>query len=176
MEWHEYELYHPARPGLPSELSREDARVEFENLIAQKDNRIAQLADLVRHDGVTLDRSDESIQALNDWFIAHAEEDEVRRGFISGRWVSVAIDIALHLGDTLIARHTNLRWEFYTWGGKRANGYQEPVIMGFSTEDSKFRTNLALVDSIIRTGNAIVLGEPDRLEFVELLAATGERA
>ncbi|NTV38428.1 MAG: hypothetical protein HGA51_00500 [Demequinaceae bacterium] len=57
-----------------------------------------------------------------------------------------------------------------------ANDYQEPVIMGFSTEDSKFRTYLALVDSIIRTGNAIVLEEPDRLEFVELLAATGERA
>lgn len=176
MEWHEYELYEPVTFGLHSELSRKDASVEYENLMAQKEKRIALLGALVVHDGVTLDGSNVSVQALNDWFITHAEEDDVRRGFISGRWVSVAIDIALYLGETLIARHPNLRWEFYTWGGKRANGYHQAVILGFSTEDPKFHTNLALVDSIMRSGNAIVLGEPLRNEFVDLLAATEARA
>jgi hypothetical protein len=176
MEWHEYELYLPVRFGLHSALSRKDARVEYENLMAQKEQRIVLLADLVGHDGVTLDGSDESVQALNDWFIAHAEEDEVRRGFISGRWVSVAIDIALYLGETLIVRHPNLRWDFYTWGGKRADGYHQAVIMGFSTEDPKFHTNLALEAIVVGSGNAIVLGEPARNQFVRLLAATGERA
>lgn len=176
MEWHEYELYQPVRFGLHSELSRKDARAEYENLMSQKDQRVALLADLVAHDGVTLDWSDESVQALNGWFADHAEEDEERRGFIAGRWVSVAIDIALYLGEILITRHPHLRWEFYTWGGKRAHGFHQAVIMGFSTEDPRFHTNLALVDSVIRTGNAIVLGEPERNRLVTLLAATEERA
>jgi hypothetical protein len=40
-------------------------------------------------------------------------------------------------------RHPNLWWEFFTWGRKNVCHHQ-PVIMGFSTEDPKFKTNIDL--------------------------------
>jgi hypothetical protein len=51
-------------------------------------------------------------------------------------WYSIAGDIGLFLGDLMIERHPILHWEFFTWG-KSSIAYQQPVIMGFGTEDPK---------------------------------------
>jgi hypothetical protein len=46
---------------------------------------------------------------------------------------SLTNDVALFLGDEMIARNPGLRWEFFTWG-KRDLSYQRHVIMGFPDE------------------------------------------
>lgn len=176
MDWHDYELYVPVTRGLHSEMSRPDARAEYENLMANRPGRIAMLGALVAHDGVRLDGSDDSVQALNEWFVENVEEDTIARGLISGRWVSVAIDVSLYLGDLLIARHPNLRWELYTWGGKRADGYHQAVLMGFASEDPQWHTNLAIEPIVLAVGNAAIMGDKSSSRFARLVQATSIRA
>jgi hypothetical protein len=78
-----------------------------------------------------------------------------RPGSLLPDWYSVVNDVALFLGDVMIERHPNLHWEFFTWGKKNAS-YQRPVIMGFGTEDPKFRTNLDVHRGVATYGHRIV--------------------
>ncbi|HEX6443920.1 MAG TPA: hypothetical protein VF053_02450 [Streptosporangiales bacterium] len=73
-------------------------------------------------------------------------------------WYSVVNDIALFLGEVMIERHPHLRWEFHTWGKKNAS-YQRHVIMGFSTEDPRYHTNMDIDRGLAVYGQRIVSGE-----------------
>lgn len=138
ISWRGYESY-PGVALFPNELSRADARSLYELCMATKDERIAMLGRLAESDGVVLGHDDDALQALNDWFSATVEPDPDRPGRLLAEWYSVCHDIGLFLGEAMIARSPNLRWEFFTWGAKNI-AYQWHVIMGFGTEPAKFHT------------------------------------
>ena len=138
--WDEYELYDPIVRVRLDEAPRKDARRSFRHAMDTKDERIAALGRLVRSAGVQLSASNADIQALNFWFRENAEPDDRISGRMLPRWYSVSHDVAMHLGDVVINRNPNLRWEFFIWG-KKAICYQMPVIMGFAGEDPKYKTS-----------------------------------
>ena len=105
---------------------------------------------------MALGDDDGSVQALNDWYVAEIEpEPDMPPGWLRPEWYSVSQDVALFLSDLIIARNPNLRWEFYTWG-KRCIDYQQHVIMGFTSEAPRFKTNMNLERMIVGYGHHII--------------------
>ncbi len=155
INWNGYEIYDPGVSALRGTLPRTEARQAYERLMQAKPARIEMLRRLLGANGVELDSSDAAIQDLNDWFYANVEPDPDNPGRLLPDWYSVANDIALFLGDVMIQRHPNLHWEFFTWGKKNV-AYQRHVIMGFSTEDPKFKTNIDIGRSVATYGHRIV--------------------
>jgi hypothetical protein len=153
--WDNYEFYDPGFPGVLTtnfgldQVPRVEARRVYKRCMATKPERLVMLERLLAANGVVLGRTDEAVQELNDWFVASVEPDpEPPPGQIDWPWLSVCHDVALFLGEVMIERHPNLRWEFFTWGGKRSVSYHRNVIMGFNSEDSGPLSNLVLYRTV----------------------------
>jgi len=155
VDWNGYEIYHPGVSAPLQTLPRAEARQAYERLMQAKPARIGMLRQLLKANGVELDSSDAAIQDLNDWFYVNVEPDPDNPGRLLPDWYSIANDIGLFLGDVMIERHPNLLWEFFAWGMKNVS-YQRPVIMGFSTEDPKFHTNIDPDRSVSTYGHRII--------------------
>lgn len=150
-----YEIYDPGVAGNPQLLPRAEARQAFKQCMQTKPTRLEMLRQLLEASGLELGTSDDDVQVLNDWFYAHVEADPEHPGRLLSEWYSVVHDVALFLGDVMIERHPNLRWEFFTWG-KSNVAYQRHVIMGFSTEDPKFRTNIDIDRTVATYAHRII--------------------
>lgn len=155
IDWNGYQLYHPGVHAPLDTLPRAAARQAFERLMQAKSARVEMLRQLLKANGVELNTSDAAIQDLNDWFYANVQPDPDDPGRLLPDWYSVVNDIALFLGEVMIERNPNLHWEFFTWGRKNVS-YQRHVIMGFSTEDPKFRTNIDIERNLATYGHRIV--------------------
>ncbi len=195
--WAEYPLNESMPWWALSELPRSVARAEFDRTMREKDERVAIFRDLLAESGIEFDGSDGSVQSLNDWFV-ETMTPAADRNDPDRRSQSVCEDVTLLLGDVMIDRHPELRWEFFTWGKKNVS-YQSHVIMGFSLEDPKWHSNLGLsriiygygahvlgtrrglpVDVRVPEGHPlhgvqISLPPLDRSEFLSLLAAVARR-
>jgi len=155
VDWGAYEPYDAGTSGPASTLPRAEARRVFTRCMETKSARLEMLRRLLETNGVRLGSSDAAIQDLNEWFFANVEADPEHSGRLLPIWYSVCHDVALFLGDVMIERHPNLRWEFFTWG--KANvAFQRHVIMGFSTEDPKFHTNIDVDRSVSTYAHRIV--------------------
>jgi len=155
IEWDGYEPYDPGFIGLPNTLPRTEARQAFKRFMETKPARLELLSQLLKVNGVELGRSDAAIQVLNDWFFENVEADPEQPGWLVPEWYSVVHDVALFLGDVMIERHPNLHWEFFTWG-KTNVAFQWHVIMGFSTEDPKFHTNIDIERMVASYAHRII--------------------
>ncbi|MFJ3958067.1 hypothetical protein [Arthrobacter sp. NPDC090010] len=151
-------VYEPGEIDLRRRLEdrpRAEARSVFNHVMDTKDSRIELLTHLLEDNGVTVGKSDESIGDLSRWFYENVEPDPERPGAMLPIWYSVCRDIALFLGDLMIERNPQLRWEFFTWGKKNID-YHRHVIMGFSTENPKFHTDLNVDRSVSTYGHRII--------------------
>ncbi len=155
IDWDGYESYDPGAAEPPRSLPRAEARQVFKRCMATKHARIELLGRLLKANGVELGRDDAAIQDLNDWFFANVEADPEQPGRLAPEWYSVCHDIALFLGEVMIERHPNLHWEFFTWG-KTNVAFQRHVIMGFSTEDPKFHTNIDIDRTVAGYAHQII--------------------
>lgn len=143
-----YEPYQPKVPGLYRDLSRRDARNQYNDVMERREERIEQLAGLVGRNGVTFGRTDEALLALGEWYVTSVTPDQSDRSRLSPVWFAVSFDIALLLGEIMIQRVAGLRWEFYVWG-KTDMAYQRHVIMGFHTPDPRMNIDPQRVISVI---------------------------
>jgi hypothetical protein len=155
MDWDSYTIYDPGVAGPLNTLPRAEARQAYKQLMIAKPARIDTLRQLLKANHVSLGSDDATVQEVNDWFYTNVAADPQRTGRLLPEWYSVAGDIALFLGDVLIERHPNLSWQFFTWGAKNVS-YQRHVIMGFSTEDPKFKTNIDLDRNVRTYGHRII--------------------
>lgn len=149
VDWDGYEPFDPGASDPPRALPRAEARRVFKHCMETKSARLEILSRLLKANGVELANADSSVQDLNDWFFANVEADPEQPGRLLPIWYSVCHDVALFLGELMIERHPNLHWEFFTWG-KTNVAFQRHVIMGMSTEDPKFHTNID-IDRMVAT-------------------------
>lgn len=131
IDFSDYRCFDPGVARPLNEVTKTEAKKHFELLIREKNVRIAELKHLVAKSGIDLNGSEESIQKLNDWFFQHVEASEETSESLNPIWYSVVNDIALYLGEEIIRRAPNLRWELFL-SGKKNQSFQRPVIMGFS--------------------------------------------
>lgn len=155
IDWDGYEPYDPGVSQPTRTLTRVEALRVFRHCMESKPARLEMLNRLLRASGVGLSSADSSIQDLNDWFLANVEESPDQPGRLLPIWYSVCHDVALFLGDVMIERHPNLRWELFTWG-KSNVAFQRHVIMGFSSEDPKFHTNLDIDRTVSTYAHRVV--------------------
>ena len=155
MDWDGYEPYDAGIAAPLNTLPRAEARQAFKRGMETKPARIEMLRRLVKANGIELGTSDAAIQDLNDWFFTDIEPDAEAPGRPLVDWYSVIHDVALFLGEVMIERHPHLHWEFFTWG-KRNVSFQRHVIMGMSTEDPKFRTNIDIYRMVSQYAHDII--------------------
>jgi hypothetical protein len=140
VDWDDYRPYNPGIDRPLDELPRKEARPAAERMIATRGERIEALKRLARANGIELDGSDESIQALNDWFRRELEPDPEDEGAPRPLWFGVIHDIGMYLGDLIIERAPGLEWRIFD-KDKKADSYQHPVLMGFDTKDPNYHVD-----------------------------------
>jgi hypothetical protein len=178
VDWDGYSPYIPEFPVEPRplhEAPRREARAAFKQLMAAKDERIAELGRLLRRNGIELRSSDEGLQEVNDWFRTEVESDPQNPGRLRPLWYAVVNDLALYLGDVCIDRCPNLEWVMFTQGAKAA-AYQRHVIMGFKGVSNP-RYNFDVDLNLATYGHRIIGGqdvEPDA--FVRWVSSAEEDA
>lgn len=148
------------------DLPRRDARSEFNRSMQAKEHRIELLTRQLRKDGIDFDGSDDAVQEANDWFVkvmAPIPGSQV----LDELSLSITEDMALLLGDVMIDRHPELRWDFFIWGKTNIN-YQSHVIMGFSAEDPKWHGNLGLARIVHGYGTQIVTNRSGEPAYVDV--------
>ncbi len=129
--WDGYGPYMPLHEGLLGDLTRKQAREEFNHLMGEKAARIRELRSLLRANEVRCGVDDQAIQDLNDWFRVNVQANPDRPERLENIWYAVVNDIALDLGDVIISRSPGLRWTMFV-SGKRNIAYQRHVIAGFT--------------------------------------------
>lgn len=134
MDWDDYTLDDSGVRGPWDEPApRAEARSAYNRLLANKDERVAFLGALVQANGFSLGDSDGDIQRLNDWFRANVEAGEHRQ--VNAAWASVSRDVALFLGDVIVARRNDgVDWRFFDKPPSITFGYHRPVLMGYPNQ------------------------------------------
>lgn len=175
VEWDEYSPYVPEVAKPLHEATRPEARAAFKQLMAAKDERIAELRRLLRRNGIELRSSDEGLQQVNDWFRTEVEPDPHNPARLRPLWYAVVNDLSLYLGDVCIDRCPHLKWVMFDKGAK-SDAYQRHVIMGFTAvPNPKYNFDAGLV--LATYGHRIIGGqavEPDA--FVRWVSAAEEDA
>jgi hypothetical protein len=156
--WDDYQPYDPGVTGAWQDLPRRDAHAAFDRLIAAKGERIDVLRALLARNGVDLSEGDAGLQDLNDWFRTEVQPDPTSPGRMAPDWYPVVNDLALFLGDVIIARRPNLSWQFFI-AGKKDIAYQRPVISGF-TGVANPKYNIDPGRLLATYGHRIVAGQP----------------
>lgn len=136
IDWDDYEIYDPGVDRPLHEVTRAEATAAFDKLMREKPHRIQQLRALLAHNGVTLDSSNDGIQALNDWFRRHVIGDPQGDGRLEPEWYSVVNDIGLFLGDAITSRAPHLTWAM-SQRNKNDVDFQRHVITGFRQVKNK---------------------------------------
>jgi hypothetical protein len=122
IDWGSYEPFDARVPGTLRDAARADAEDHFARLMAARPERLDALAALAARHRVDLEPD-----ALGAWLVAEAPEASAD----AARWTGLVADVALWLGERLIARAPALRWELFV-SHKKATGYQRPVLVGFT--------------------------------------------
>jgi hypothetical protein len=170
-----YQCFDPGVDRPLSEVTKTEAKKHFDLLMREKDARIAELRKLVQRSGIELNGSDDSIQKLNDWLFLHVEQSEKELGRLKPIWYSVVNDIALFLGEEIIRRARNPRWELLL-SGKKNLSFQRPVITGFSKVTNP-KYNIDLDWTIGVYGHRIISkNEEERDLFVRIVKSAIQNA
>lgn len=119
------------RMSLPlREVPREVAEAVYAQLMAEKADRCAALEAEAIAAGV-----EPTPLGIGTWLkekLAGAEDTS-----------GIAVDLALWLGERIIARAPQLRWEMYV-GVKKSTGYQRAVLTGFTrVDDPRYYVDVA---------------------------------
>ncbi len=114
------------------DVPREVAEEVYARLMAEKAERCAALEARAAAEGV-----EATPLAIGAWLraqLAGRDPDTIS---------DVAVDVALWLGERIIARAPHLRWELYT-GVKKSTGYQRAVLTGFTkVDDPRYYVDVA---------------------------------
>lgn len=171
VDWSGYEPYVPLLARPLHELSRGEARAEFERLMFAKGERIEELRRLLEQNGVLLRGDDAGLEQLDVWACAEVEASPENSSRLRNVWYAVVNDLALFLGDVIIERSPVLRWELFTAGAKNIS-YHRHVIMGFTrVPNSRYDFD---IDRLVATHLVRVVGglPEDTDYFVKIVQHT----
>ncbi len=162
--------------GVPfGELTRRQARVEFEAMMAARPERKAELVELLRVNGVVMSEGVAGLVALDDWFFRHVDTEDSDPCQLTGLWSSVAIDSGLLLGDLAVELCPGLRWELFT-RGKSYREFHYPVLTGYTNVEDRTYVNSPIL-GVAWYGQGVALGSvtrpgqiPEMLEYMRKLA------
>jgi hypothetical protein len=136
----------------PSEVPRKVARASYNNFMANKDEQIARLQQLLELNGLRLSDNSGDIRAINEWLVQnictcddyYIVDDGERQNYIHPDWSNVVFDLSIFASEVIISKTKNVSWAFKL-GTPREVSFQYPVLMGFSKIQSKqYYVNMGL--------------------------------
>jgi len=121
----QYPVYRPPHQGIEMDMSEAQARENFAFFLAQKAGRVEGLARFLASFGVSLDFTDTTKGALDEWIATYAGFLYVREegsSFMTHdpEWdgarlgLNVILDLAIFLGNFAIHESPGLRWDMDT--------------------------------------------------------------
>jgi len=128
-----YEPFDAGVTGPLRDAARDVAEQHFDRLMAARATRVAALEALAARHGVELEPA-----AIGAWLggVAPDAADDPR-------WSGVIADVALWLGERIIAAAPQVSWTLLT-APKKATGYQRPVLIGFTrVDDDRYYVDIA---------------------------------
>lgn len=132
-DWGAYTPFDARVTGALRDAPREVAEDLFARLMAARADRAAALAALAP---APLEPA-----PLGAWLLAIAPAASAD----AARWTGLVADVALWLGDRIVAAAPHLRWELFT-SHKKATGYQRAVLTGFTKiEDPRYYVDVAFM-------------------------------
>ena len=164
--------YQPFDAGLTGPLrdaTRADAEAHFARLMAARAERTRQLRALAARHGVPLEPA-----AIGAWLVralggVNAVPSPPQRGREGPLWIdAIAVDVAVWLGERIIAAAPAISWILLT-APKKATGYQRPVLTGFTrVDDPRYYVDVAhLVASWAELAAKRRAVKPDFLATIE---------
>ena len=130
MEWHDYAVFDPGIDRPSRELPRVEAQAAYEKLMSEKADRQQQLERTLNRNDVSLERSPQGVFRVERWIVEKVYEEAPSATKLDARWISLAVDVALWVGDTLIHRHPHLGWTMLKSPPSDVS-YQQAVVAGF---------------------------------------------
>ena len=131
--WTTYQLFEIPPHWERADLGVREARRVFDLVMGQRESRVDELKRLLRAFGIDLDGTDDSVRELEAWFHESVFGLLGKSGIPDGRTLSLCEDVALYLGDLMIARHSNLQWSLYRTEAGNPDRHSH-VISGFTDE------------------------------------------
>lgn len=168
MDWSGYVAFQPGVSGPWHELARREARELFKGFLASRRDRVEVLRGWLRSNGVVLDVSNASVRELEDWFRARVTPDPDDPARPEPRWLAVAFDIGIFLGETMIGRRPQLRWKLLM-SPRRAVSFQRPVIVGFADPSMHLDPVWRASSVAFRAVEGWAESEDDKSDFLQLL-------
>lgn len=171
-----YRSYAPLFGKLAKELTRQEARADFNHMMEHRGERWEELRSFFEDDRIRPDMSDELVQELDSWFQRSVElippgepNPYAPEPRLQSVWFCFSYDFAIMLGDIAIYRNPHLKWSLSRSRAKRSADYNEPVILGFrNAPDDGFEYCCKGVTAA--HGHRAVDNEADPDEFVQILA------
>jgi hypothetical protein len=135
VNWTGYQLFDAGIDRPLREATRAEAERHFALVMSERPRRLQGLRELLRTNGLDVEAGPVPVQGLNDWLVASLRAERARgveplRGPEAGAWYSLVVDVALELGDAIIAAAPHVAWQLFT-RLEKATGYQRPVLSGF---------------------------------------------
>jgi hypothetical protein len=113
-----------------------------------------ELKGLLGRNGLSVEFNEKDLQNVNDWFVENVETCERNPNRLENFWYSVIHDLSVFIGEMIISRHPDLRWEFFV-GRNKDISYQYPVIMGFDNiPEVKMEMNISV--ALVTYANRVV--------------------
>lgn len=139
-----YTTYSPLFNKPDRELTKKEAKANFEYVISIKDERIKQLQNLLIPEGIILDYSRESLSKIQDWLFTFIKPDpdknldEIGRIIPDNTSCSVIFDISLYMGEVIKRKlvfpmwgYSKRRNQFYHQIGISSNSYHRDYFVSY---------------------------------------------
>lgn len=168
----DYSYMQTSFPLIPfEEMTKKQVELYFNWFMEAKEQRIRQLETYIRQEkpDICLNKTPKSLIPLWEWFQNHVEwEDKTEEDFkkiMVGRpeWMrqhilenkkkmsvltlTLAYDISVYFGETLITNHHDIYWG-YRMKPKKLDGINRPILLGFKGDVCVFP--FTLIDVCIR--------------------------
>lgn len=126
-----YSPYVPPVPGPLHEMAEADARLSFEDFLASRGDRLAELQRAVGDD-VVIDLTRSSLGLVEGWMRAEVHLDSRDNERLEPLTYGLCFDIGILLGEVMIRESPTLAWSLALAGGPRSAYCQRPVVSGFT--------------------------------------------
>jgi len=140
-----YTVFDPGVSAPLHTLSRSEAEAHFDLFVGSIDERIKILQKLVG-DRLLLDFTRVSLVKLDVWYPKAVEPDERYQdeGRPSPETFSIANDLSMYIGETIIRNTSGLSWQLLIHHQKNVS-YHRPVIMGWNVPNQEYNVDFDLL-------------------------------
>ncbi|MFE1647067.1 hypothetical protein ACFM35_15930 [Microbacterium sp. P01] len=140
------------------ELDRAQARETYQQVMESRQERRRMLRSLLTHNGFATDPENALVESLDTFLCTYATRDSENPAEMEALWYAVAFDVALTMGDIIVARDPTLKWALRTTG-KSTFDYHTPVIVGFQNSPIPNRA-INVIMAVAGNTHSAAVGNP----------------